>query len=323
MGNVNIESKLTIDRMQELIFASNFKKYAHYQSIFTKRTTLECIIERKGSIAIAVLLHKENISRRYEMKNTCIDEDFGFFSAHSEDKVLHIKFKKNLLEHLSNIKKRDFVADFMNHLSKSDDIKVVLLNSDFQETGCEAYTRFFFEKSKTRDMFDIHRLCNITSQLVLSIIGLDKIVIHACQGSVISLFLNISLACDYRIAANNTVFCNPYLDIGLIPLGGGPYFLSKMIGTGKTWETLLLNKDFDAQQALKLGLVDHIITSSDFDSNALKIAHKFADNHEGTIKSLKKLINFSKKDIGAYFETEKQEIIKLLNSNDFSKMFKD
>ena len=51
------------------------------------------------------------------------------------------------------------------------------------------------------------------------------IVIHADSGNVLPLFLNISLAADYRITADNTMFQNPSLEYGLVPKGGGAFFL--------------------------------------------------------------------------------------------------
>jgi len=189
------------------------------------------------------------------MKIKCPQGNFSFFSAYLDGEVLHVRFRKNLLEHLANLSKRDMISDFANQVSKSGDVKVILLNSDFRETGYEAYTKFFLKEKKTADLTDLHKLCNLTSQFVLGLMGLDQIVIHACQGSVISLFLNISLACDYRIAAANTLFCNPYLDLGLIPMGGGPFFLSRMTRTGSLWETLLLYKEINARKALEIGLV--------------------------------------------------------------------
>jgi len=243
---------------------------------------------------------------------------FWFFSADLVGQVLQLRFKNNLMEHLASLEKRDLVSGFAERVLKSKEVKVILVSSDFNQAGCESYTKFFLEKSQHRDMLDIHRLYNITSKLVLGILGIDRIVIHACQNSVISLFLNISLACDYRIAADNTVFCNPYIDLGLIPLGGGPYFLSKMLGTGKAWEILLLQKDIDAQKALDLGLVDKIVDAIDLETTSMDIAQKFAQNHISTVTGLKKLINFSKRDLEQYFELEKQEITKILYSNDFS-----
>ena len=253
------------------------------------------------------------------MENKCPEGDFGFFAAHLDQEVLHIQFRENFLEHLVDFSKRDIVSLFADQVSKCSDVKVILLNSDFHESGIKAYTRFLSKQSKSRDLLGIHRLFNLTSQLILGIIGLDRIVIHACQGNVISLFLNISLACDYRIAADNTVFCNPYLDIGMVPMGGGPYFLSQRMGAGKIWETLLLKRNISVQQALELDLVDRIVPQQDLDVAAFDIAHEFARYNSRTIAGIKNMTNFSKKDFIKYFETEKREIFKIFANNDFSK----
>jgi len=60
-------------------------------------------------------------------------------------------------------------------------------------------------------------------------VNLNKIVVHADGGRVIPLFMNVSLACDYRIVADNTVFQNPCIELGLAPKGGSGFFLSKML----------------------------------------------------------------------------------------------
>jgi hypothetical protein len=82
-----------------------------------------------------------------KIKIKCPQGNFSFFSAHLDKNVLHLRFRKNLLEHLADLSKRDMISDFANQVSKSGDVKVILLNSDFRETGCEAYTRFFFKRT--------------------------------------------------------------------------------------------------------------------------------------------------------------------------------
>ena len=83
------------------------------------------------------------------MKIKCPQGNFSFFSAYLDGEVLHVRFRKNLLEHLANLSKRDMISDFANQVSKSGDVKVILLNSDFRETGYEAYTKFFLKEKKS------------------------------------------------------------------------------------------------------------------------------------------------------------------------------
>lgn len=57
-GPVHIETDLTLDRLQELIFASDFTTHGLYRSIFTRKATLERIAGRGGSITLALLEDK-------------------------------------------------------------------------------------------------------------------------------------------------------------------------------------------------------------------------------------------------------------------------
>ena len=245
------------------------------------------------------------------------ERDYGFFTAGLDNEVLHIRFKKDLLGHLTDLSKRDVISKFLDHVLASGSVRVILINSDFREAGCEEYTRFFLKRGRLRNHYDFHRLCNMTGQLILAILGMERLVIHVSQGHVISTFLNISLACDYRIAADTTIFCNPYLDLGLIPIGGGPFFLSKLMGRGKALETLLLNKEISAPRAEQLGLVDRVVPAARIDAYAVEIAGKFSKLPASTVTGMKRLMNFSKKELEAYFELEQQEMIRILNSESF------
>ena len=92
--------------------------------------------------------------------------------------------------------------------------------------------------------------------------ALNKVVIHANCGKVIPLFLNVSLACDYRMIADNTVFQNPYLNLGLIPIGGSAFFLSKIIGPQNAFKMLISGSDITAYEAMELGIVHEVIPAS-------------------------------------------------------------
>lgn len=248
---------------------------------------------------------------------TLQSNDNGFFAAGLENEVLHIRFRKNLLSHLSDLSKRDNLLQFIQDVLASRSVKVILINSDFREAGCEEYARFFLKQNRLQENFGFHRLCNLISQLILGIRNMDRLVIHASQGNVISTFLNISMACDYRIAADNTVFCNAYLDLGLIPIGAGPYFFSQVMGQGKALETILLHREISVQQAEQLGLVDQVIPLHRFDELAMRTAVRFAEAPASTIAGVKRLMSMSKEPLETCLEFEKQEMIKILNSESF------
>jgi 2-(1,2-epoxy-1,2-dihydrophenyl)acetyl-CoA isomerase len=167
------------------------------------------------------------------------------------------------------------------------------------------------------DQSVIGRFLNIVDQLILTIVDLNKIVIHAYSGRVLSLFLNIGLACDYRIVANNTVFQNPSLELGIVPIGGGAFFLPKMLGYRKAYEILLSGKDITAREAISLGIVDQITPLDKLEETALETAQRFSQKPVSSLAVIKRLLNYSRKDLEDYLRLENEELLRIFLSSDF------
>jgi len=153
---------------------------------------------------------------------------------------------------------------------------------------------------------------NVIDQFILKIVGLDKFVIHVNSGDVISPFFNVSLACDYRIIADNTIFHNPYLDLGLLPKGGGPFFLSRKLDSWKAYEVLLLRRQITAHEALKLALVDKVVSVGKLEETAFEVAKDFGKIPLPTISGIKRLKNYSIHDLESYLELENEELRKTI-----------
>jgi 2-(1,2-epoxy-1,2-dihydrophenyl)acetyl-CoA isomerase len=141
---------------------------------------------------------------------------------------------------------------------------------------------------------------------------MNQIVIHADSGNVLPLFLNISLACDYRMVADNTLFQNPCLEFGLVPKGGGAFFLTQRVGASKAGELLLSEDDIPAEEALRLGLVDRVVALNDLRETAMKKAEEYACKPARSLRCIKRLINFSLKELYEYLEFETHELTKMI-----------
>jgi len=203
-------------------------------------------------------------------------EKYDLFSTEQTDEVVILRFKEDLIFRITDLSARDAIIDYLDHVSENDSIKVIVIFSSPNKSGIEEYFEFYHRLSNSKwDENTFHRLCNVVDQLILKIADLNKIVVHANSGRVISLFLNISLACDYRIIADNTVFQNPYIELGLVPKGGRPFFLSKMLGLSRAYEILLSNEDFAADEALALGIVDQVVPLNKLEDAALDVANRF------------------------------------------------
>ena len=247
-----------------------------------------------------------------------LNEECEFFTAERLDEVIILRLKENLLFRATGFSFRDKTLGYLNRVTKTDSIKVVVIISSSEKKGSKEYFDFYHQALKAKwDQFPIHRIHNVFAQIIMRILSLNKIVIHANSGRVISLFLNVSLACDYRIVADNTVYQNPSLKLGLLPIGGGAFFLSKMLGSSKAYEILLSGNDITAQEALRLGFVDEVVLPNKLEEAALDVAQRFIQKPACSLAGVKRLINYSMKDLKDYMELEYQEFIKIVKARDY------
>lgn len=92
---------------------------------------------------------------------------------------------------------------------------------------------------------------------------ISKPIVAALHGFCMGGGLEIALACDVRIAAPDTVFALPEVNLGLIPGGGGTQRLPRLIGLGPALDILMFGDRFNAQEALRLGVVSRLTSSAE------------------------------------------------------------
>jgi 2-(1,2-epoxy-1,2-dihydrophenyl)acetyl-CoA isomerase len=251
----------------------------------------------------------------YKMaKKVALEKECEFFRSERLDEIVILRLKENLLFRATDLSERDKMIDYLDQVSITDSIKVVVFMSSPEGKGSEEYFDFYHRilSSRLYDK-DAHRLHNVFTQIILKIVELNKIVVHANSGKVISLFLNVSLACDYRIVADNTVFQNPFSKLGLVPIGGGAFFLSRRLGRSKALEILLCDTDITADEAMKLGIVDRVVPQEELEKAAIDTARRFAQKPAQSLAGLKKLINYSMNNLKDYMAIEYKELIKVLD----------
>ena len=109
-----------------------------------------------------------------------------------------------------------------------------------------------------------------------SIASLACPVVVALQGKVRSAGLELALACDIRLAADNARFSLPEVAEGDFPLAGGTQRLPRAVGRGAALSMLLLGDELDAESALRSGLVSRILPAADLAAGALSLAERIS-----------------------------------------------
>ncbi|MEW5723807.1 MAG: enoyl-CoA hydratase/isomerase family protein [Thermodesulfobacteriota bacterium] len=249
-----------------------------------------------------------------------LEGDYSLFTAQVNEDVAVLRFNKDLLLRLADLRVKDQTLGYMDRLQESENIKVVLLLSSPDKRGRDEYLEVFsrlLTSKLGRD--DLLRLFNAVNQVILRLVGLNKYVVHATSGRVIMMYLSASLACDYRVAADNTMYQNPCLEVGLAPKGGGPFLLARLIGIKAAYDVLLSCYDFSARDALRLGLVHKVAPAADLEQEALRVARHFAQYPSWTLSGLKRLMGYSLRDLADYLEFENRELIRIIDGGSFRK----
>jgi enoyl-CoA hydratase len=103
---------------------------------------------------------------------------------------------------------------------------------------------------------------------------LGKPVIAAVNGYALGGGCELAMACTLRVASENAVFGQPEVKLGIIPGYGATQRLPRLVGKGRALEMLLTGETISAAEALRIGLVNHVVPSSELRSASEALAKK-------------------------------------------------
>jgi len=114
------------------------------------------------------------------------------------------------------------------------------------------------------------------SRLVERMVGIEKPIIAALHGPVYGAGVGVALACDLRVAAENTKFSVAFIKIGLMPDAGVTFLLPRVVGLGRAIEMSMLGDIVDAEEAHRIGLVNKVVAGASLSEEARNLAGRLA-----------------------------------------------
>ena len=120
---------------------------------------------------------------------------------------------------------------------------------------------------------------------------LPQPVIAAINGFALGGGCEISCACDFRYAADNAIFGQPEVGLGITPGFGGTQRLPRVVGPGYGKEIIFTANNIKADEALRIGLVNKVVPHDQLMEVTMKTAKKIASNAPVAVQLAKSAIN--------------------------------
>ena len=147
--------------------------------------------------------------------------------------------------------------------------------------------------------------------------NLSKPVIAAVNGFALGGGLELAMSCHFRVASDNAKMGLPEVSLGVIPGYGGTQRLPQLVGKGKAMEMIMTAGMISAEDALNLGLVNHVTSQEELLPLTEKLASKIMRNSSVAISAAIRAINAGFEDGVNGFDIEINEFGECFGTEDF------
>ena len=127
--------------------------------------------------------------------------------------------------------------------------------------------------------------------VMAAVASMPKPVIAMVAGYAIGGGHVLHVVCDLTIAADNAVFGQPEINLGIMPGAGGTQRLTRAVGKAKAMELCLTGRQMNAEEAERANLVSRVVPGGELLGEAMKVAAKIANLSQHAVMMIKEAIN--------------------------------
>ena len=147
---------------------------------------------------------------------------------------------------------------------------------------------------------------------------LPQPTIAAVNGPAVGVGLEMTTLCDMRIASDRARFGEVAVPAGFVPESGGSRNLPKLVGIGRAMRLILTGDIIDAEEALRIGLVDEVVPHEKLMGEAFALAARIAANPYLSVRQAKRLVkmywNWNRTDEG--YREELEAVLEITRTKD-------
>jgi 2-oxoglutaroyl-CoA hydrolase len=181
---------------------------------------------------------------------------------------------------------RDQLAALFLEIGRDEDVRVVMLAG----AGDKAFTAGgdipAFLDASPETLTRLHHNVAAPERC-------PKPVIAKLHGYTFGVGLELALACDFRVAADDLQIGLPEVTIGMIPGSGGTQRMARLVGLGRAKDIVMRGRRVGAEEAAAIGLVTEVVPFSDLDAAADSLAAELLRHSPLALGMAKRVLNLA------------------------------
>ena len=182
------------------------------------------------------------------------------------------------------------LQDAIKVVSKDKEVRVVVITGA-GKAFCSGQDLKDIKESKERSLSEsIHKRYN---PIIKGLRNMPKPVLCKLNGVAAGAGCSLALACDMIIASEKASLIEVFVHVGLVLDSGSSYFLPRLVGSAKAFELSTLGSKVTANEALKLGMVNKVVSAEELDSAVNELTEYYIKAPTKAIGLMKKMLNKS------------------------------
>lgn len=175
-----------------------------------------------------------------------------------------------------------------NDIRKRKDVKVLILTGGGEKSFVAGADISEMVNSNSQQARDMSLLAYETFNMLEE---MPQVTIAAVNGFALGGGCEISMACDIRVASKNALFGQPEVGLGVIPGFGGTQRLPRLVGKGIAKELIFTTDSIKADEAYRIGLVNHVVEKEELIDYCTEMAEKIKSKASYAVTLAKQAIN--------------------------------
>lgn len=207
------------------------------------------------------------------------------------------------------------IEDAFDRASADPEVRAVVLTGAGGHFCAGADLRKSFEQDPDL-LANLEAVMDDYHAVIKSIVRCPKPSIASIDGAAVGFGADLALACDLRVASEAAYVQEKFVKIGLMPDGGGTFWLPRLVGTARAMQMILLAEKVEAAQLLALGLVVKLVPSAGLRDATLALARELEEGPPLAYAEIKAAVMASWGSLEDALRREREGQLKLLRSAD-------